>query len=166
MPKDFTELSADLKSYPIMGALRGGGVVNIPLISHIHENLYLGGCLDGVELGSYFTHIFSFYDDEKYAFGEGTTYHGYSMRDSVSHAVPEELIYSASEEILLALEEGGNVLVHCQAGINRSSTVAALVLMKWLELRPSEAIMLLSQQRSPVILSNSLFRDWVLAQGT
>ncbi|HEY7821189.1 MAG TPA: dual specificity protein phosphatase family protein, partial [Acidimicrobiia bacterium] len=55
------------------------------------------------------------------------------------------------------------VLIRCQAGVNRSGLVSALVLM--LDgYRAEEAIALLRQRRSPVVLSNRHFERWLLTE--
>ena len=62
-----------------------------------------------------------------------------------------------------AWRKGRNVLIRCQAGVNRSGLVSALVLM--LEgYEPHEAIELLRQRRSRVVLSNSHFERWLLTE--
>ena len=54
-------------------------------------------------------------------------------------------------------------LVHCQAGLNRSSLVAARALM--LEGRSAdEAITLIREQRSPACLCNPAFERWLREQ--
>ena len=58
---------------------------------------------------------------------------------------------------------GERVLVRCQAGINRSGLVAALVLMI-AGYSAHEAIQLLRQGRSPFALCNDAFVDWLLTQ--
>ena len=60
---------------------------------------------------------------------------------------------------------GYRVLVRCQAGVNRSGLVSALILM--LEgYDASAAIDLLRARRSPVVLSNSSFESWLLTKAT
>ena len=62
-----------------------------------------------------------------------------------------------------AWNSGRSVLIRCQAGVNRSGLVSALVLM--LEgYQPTEAIELLRQRRSPVVLSNGHFENWLLTE--
>jgi protein-tyrosine phosphatase len=56
----------------------------------------------------------------------------------------------------------GPVLVHCQAGLNRSSLVAARALV--LEgMQPAEAIALIRAKRSSACLCNPAFERWLLA---
>ena len=62
-----------------------------------------------------------------------------------------------------AWARGRTVLIRCQAGVNRSGLVSALVLM--LDGYPAdEAIALLRQRRSPVVLSNRHFEAWLLSE--
>lgn len=62
-----------------------------------------------------------------------------------------------------AWSRGQTVLIRCQAGVNRSGLVSALVLM--LDgYRAEEAIALLRQRRSPVVLSNRDFERWLLTE--
>ena len=53
------------------------------------------------------------------------------------------------------------VLVHCQAGLNRSSLVAARALM--FEGRPAvDAIAVVRKRRSPACLCNQAFEEYLL----
>ena len=62
-----------------------------------------------------------------------------------------------------AWTRGRTVLIRCQAGVNRSGLVSALVLM--LDgYSPQNAIGLLRQRRSPVVLSNRHFEAWLLTE--
>lgn len=55
---------------------------------------------------------------------------------------------------------GERVLIRCQAGVNRSGLVTALVLMLQ-GMSAEEAIALLRERRSPVVLSNSYFERFL-----
>jgi predicted protein tyrosine phosphatase len=57
-------------------------------------------------------------------------------------------------------EEGKKTLVHCQAGLNRSALVAAAYLIRT-GMSVDEAIQLLRDKRSPVVLCNSYFEKWL-----
>jgi hypothetical protein len=62
-----------------------------------------------------------------------------------------------------ARRKTGPCLVHCQAGLNRSSLVVARVLM--LEgATADEAIGLLREKRSPACLCNPAFEEWLRAR--
>jgi dual specificity phosphatase 12 len=56
----------------------------------------------------------------------------------------------------------GSVLVHCQAGVSRSSTVVAACLMRAKDLDPVEAVELIRQQRAHVEWVQLLFLDSTL----
>jgi hypothetical protein len=165
---DFTDTTADLKSQPITGYLPDGRHINIPLISHIVDNLYVGGH-GYVDLGDKFSHIFSLYMWEgPYRTGKSTKHFVWKMYDGhgeiLAHDENEnpvdlgEIVY----QIVSALNKGGNVLVHCQAGINRSNLLATLVLRAWKGMTSAEAIALLREKRSPLVLANKTFERYLL----
>lgn len=156
---DFESLSADLDSYPITGFLPGGTYINLPLISHITDNLYVGGC-QPTDLGDFFSHVFSFFVWGRYDVADGVVLNEYEMYDG--NGVDPRPIAEAVPEIVEALEAGGNVLVHCQAGINRSNLVAAHVLREWKNLTSAEAIGLLRERRGDVVLANQTFEQYLL----
>lgn len=166
---DFETLSADLVGEPITGYLPDGRHINIPLISHVTDNLYVGGCLNGVELDDFFTHVFSLYKWETYDVSESTSHRVFTMYDSPRGVEVMDLdenpmdISEVAEEVVTALEAGGNVLVHCQAGINRSNLTAALALMAWKDMSATDAIALLREKRSPLVLANKSFERYLLA---
>lgn len=156
---DFESLSADLDSYPITGVLPGGTYVNLPLISHITDNLYVGGC-QPTDLGEFFSHVFSFFIWGRYDVADGVVLKEYQMYDG--NAVDSHTIANAVPEIVQALEAGGNVLVHCQAGINRSNLVAVHVLREWKRLTSRDAIEFLREKRGSVVLANKTFEEYLL----
>lgn len=157
---NFNELEADLAFEPITGYLHTGERLHVPLISHITENLYVGGHSDRADLGDFFTHVFSLYVWGKtYATHEDTVHDSVTIYDSPSAdtSVVDELV----EKVVDALTAGGNVLVHCQAGINRSNLVAALALRKWKGLTSAQAIDMLREKRSSLILANRAFENYL-----
>lgn len=159
---DFDTLSADLESEPITGYLHTGERLHIPLISHIVDNLYVGGHSDYADLGDFFTHVFSLYVwGAPYTAVENTFHQSVRMYDSPSEDT--SLVDEVVPAIVEALEAGGNVLVHCQAGINRSNLTAALVLRDWKGLTSEEAIGMLREKRSPLVLANKGFESYLLA---
>ena len=58
-------------------------------------------------------------------------------------------------------QQGDRVLIRCQAGMNRSGLVTALVLMK-ADHTAEQAISLLREKRSEVVLFNDHFVDYLL----
>lgn len=159
---NFENLQADLVNHPIEGYLHTGQRLSVPLISHIEDNLYVGGCVNGVDLGDFFTHIFSLYPWERYAHGENTVLVETRMYDS-HDGVDVETVEELSQRVSDALDEGGNVLVHCQAGINRSNLIAAATLVRRGR-TPVEAITLLRDRRSELVLANSTFVRYLVGE--
>lgn len=62
------------------------------------------------------------------------------------------------------LVDGEAVLIRCQAGMNRSGLVTALVLVM-AGLTPGQAIALIRQRRSPGALFNEHFVEWLINEG-
>ena len=61
-------------------------------------------------------------------------------------------------------KSGDRVLIRCQAGLNRSGLVLALILIKD-GLTPEAAIKLIRDNRGPDALFNSNFTNWLLTEG-
>lgn len=162
--------AADWQSHHIEGfaiaAMEAGkdGRFSAPLISHIEDNLYVGGCIDGVRLDDDWQTVVSLYKWERYAIGPNTERIEVEMYDAGS-VPPEEQLDELADAVVSALDRGGKVLVHCQAGLNRSNLVTALALIKRGR-TPEEAITLLREKRSPVVLCNQAFENWLMAGAT
>lgn len=160
--KNANELQADFQNHYIEGFTNHGGHrIQCPLISQIEGNLWQGGCIHGVSLGNEFQHVISLYPWERYKTP--------NMLDSFlevklydSHDMPSKAhIEQIADWINLCVDKGPT-LVHCQAGLNRSSLVAAVALLRrYPERSPDEVITLLRDKRSPVVLCNTTFESWV-----
>ena len=61
-------------------------------------------------------------------------------------------------------KQGDRVLIRCQAGLNRSGLVLALILIKD-GLTPAEAIARIRENRGPDALFNRDFHNWLLKEG-
>lgn len=156
---DIGRLGADFESHYIEGfAVQGGGHFSAPLISHVKGNLWQGGCIGGVKLPDDFKFVLSLYKWEEYKLGPDTerfTVEMYDSRGGVDEQQLVELANMVNENLKF-----GKVLVHCQAGLNRSGMVAALSMM--LDgLTADEAINLLRQSRSPMVLCNPTFEKFL-----
>jgi protein-tyrosine phosphatase len=157
--------AADWQSHHIEGyahaAIEAGrdGYFNAPLISHIEGNLYVGGCINGVRLDEDFAHVVSLYKWERYTLGGNTRRIEVEMYDASDVPAAEQIDWIA-EHVVKSLAEG-KTLVHCQAGLNRSNLIAAAALVK-MGRTPAEAIALLRERRSPVVLCNRAFEAWLL----
>jgi hypothetical protein len=154
---------ADLASHHIEGYAAavvnaGGGWAeahfDVPLISHVAGNLWVGGCKGGVELHPDFKHVVSLYQWESYAVVKGTTYQAFEMYDGDKEPDRDE-VDPIAEQVVKHLNDG-QTLVHCQAGLNRSNLIAArtLNMLGW---DIQGAINLLRIKRSELVLCNKTF---------
>lgn len=157
---------ADVTNHHIQGfataAIDAGepGYFSMPLISHIHGNLFVGGCIDGVKLPGEFRHVVSLYTGQRYELGRNTDRIEIEMYDVEEMPDFGELYEIAAKVNDYCAE--GQTLVHCQAGLNRSNLVAGLALIL-AGMVPADAIALLRTRRSPVVLCNKTFEQWLLA---
>jgi protein-tyrosine phosphatase len=140
-------------------AVHGNTPFDVPFISEIAPNLWQGGCQTGLQLPHFFKHIVSVYPWEAYKINHDIDSAVYvKMYDSLEQGLDD--IITLAKWVNLK-RKTGPVLVHCQAGLNRSSTVVATALM--LEgLSGKEAVELIRKQRSPASLCNPTFEKWVL----
>ena len=157
-------LEADFASHHIEGyarmAMEAGldGYFKVPLISEVLPGLWQGGCRNGVELSG-FDLVVALYQGERYRRGRGVNRHDF-------HAYDASEVPDLSAAVALAHAEwkaGKRVLIHCQAGLNRSGLVAAQVLMRE-GYAPSEAIALLRDKRCPLVPCNQAFERWLMEQ--
>ena len=154
----------DPKIQRMSGVARHGMVpFDVPFISHIVENLWMGGCSNGLILPDNIKHVVSLYPWERYA---------------VKHELESELYFKAYdadvEELRPQLRrrvdwikkclDDGPTLVHCQAGLNRSGLLAAYTLTD-MGVEGKEAVKVLREKRSPAVLCNTSFEAFILRQG-
>lgn len=156
-------LLADLESHHIEGIAREGNTrFSCPLITPVDDMLWQGGCRDGVNLQGYFKHIISLYPWESYRPG-GELDTDIKMRLYDGPVVPDVAQLVSLAQIVNRCRETGRTLVHCQAGLNRSGLLAGLALVLDGS-SPRQAIALLRSSRSPAVLCNKTFEDWLLSQ--
>lgn len=161
---DPQQMMADFGSHHIEGfareAIRRYGSWNAarfdcPLISHIEGNLWMGGTKP-IPLPISFKHVVSLYEYEEYAIGEDTVRKFFDMYDAAE--IPTQ-VEEAADYVVECVKDGPT-LVKCQAGLNRSGLVTALALIKTGK-TPCEAIDLLREKRSPLVLCNETFENWL-----
>lgn len=137
-------------------ARHGNTPFDVPFISRIEGNLWQGGCQNGLILPTFFKHIISLYPWEAYSVK-------HDMGSSLSVVMYDSLDQNTEQVDAIAAWvnaccNDGPTLVHCQAGLNRSSLVAARALM--LQGKSAEqAINLLRRKRSPACLCNPAFEQ-------
>lgn len=135
-------------------AHHGNTPFDVPFISEIAPNLWQGGCQNGLVLPQFINHLVSLYPWESY-----TVAHNLDSSLMVRMLDSTEQGFDQVDMIAAWINEArktGVVLVHCQAGLNRSSLVAARALM--LDgMNATEAINTLRTKRSPACLCNPAF---------
>lgn len=160
------DLDADFESYHIEGYAHAAqakgeeGYFKAPLISQIESNLWMGGCIHGVKLPSEINKVISLYQWERYELDPEQVRVEVEMYDAGS--IPDIWqLCGLATQVNLWRSDKQNVLVHCQAGLNRSSLITALSLIQ-LGDKPEEAIGKIRSARSPVCLCNQAFENWLL----
>ena len=132
-----------------------------PLISHLEGNLWQGGCSDGLVLPDGFRHVVSLYPWEQYTIQhELRSVHLHFLLDSDETVPP--IVHDIAAWVD-ACEREGPTLVHCQQGLNRSSLILGLVLMRRGR-SADQAIELIRKMRSPACLFNRTFEAYLRAQ--
>jgi protein-tyrosine phosphatase len=132
---------------------------DVPYISEIVPGLWLGGCEDGLVLPAFINHLVSLYPWESYTVKhELDTSLEVRMYDSLDQTFDQ---VDGIARWVNECRPTGSVLVHCQAGLNRSSLVVTRALVLG-GMPVREAITLVRQKRSPVCLVNPSFERWLL----
>lgn len=170
------------KGVRMSGRAYHGGYFDVPLIQKVLDynvfdkadagspdappigkgELWQGGCIQGIKLPEDFDFVLSLYPWEQYDLGEDTERTEITMYDSIDQATDQAL--ELAKTVATQVSEGYKVLVHCQAGLNRSGLITALALIE-LGSTPSEAIDLLREQRCSEVLCNASFEAFVRSQG-
>jgi len=131
---------------------------SVPYMSEIAPNLWQGGCVNGLRLPAFIKHLLSLYDWESYEVHHRLrTSHAVEMYDSLDQATDQVDRWA---RWVNARRRTGAVLVHCQAGLNRSSLVTVRALMLG-GATADEAIGLVREKRSPACLCNPAFEKWL-----
>lgn len=118
-------------------------------------NLWMGACPEPV-LPAYFTYVLNLYPEHVYS--TEAEIRLVRLHDSEFLPRPELL-----EELAAWVNEKrhrGPTLVHCQMGLNRSALVVGLALIR-AGMPADEAIRHLRAKRSPAVLCNPYFEEWL-----
>lgn len=153
------EFELDPRQERMRGVARHGNTpFDVPYISPIADNLWQGGCADGFALPNDIVHVVSLYPWEQYkARHELRSVLSVVMYDSEDQGFAQ---VEAIASWVNACRDDGPTLVHCQAGLNRSSLVAGRALML-AGLDADEAIWLLRHKRSTACLCNPAFERYL-----
>jgi protein-tyrosine phosphatase len=132
----------------------------------IHPGLYLGSqkaVADGYLQAYRITHIVNVTADGKLP-NERYIPRSRVIRlaeDDMSGSNLKQYFEMSNAFIENAINMGGNVLVHCQMGVSRSTTIVAAYLMKKLDISAQQALHYISRER-PQINPNAGFRQQLL----
>lgn len=154
----------DIKRDPLARRMRGVAVhgstpFDVPYMSEIADNLWVGGCADGLTLPSSIRHVVSLYPWERYTVRhELDSFVTVRMFDSIE-GVNRGIVDNLARWVNVS-RHSGPVLVHCQAGLNRSGLVAGAALIRSGR-TADEAIALLREGRSPACLCNATFVEFL-----
>lgn len=133
---------------------------NVPYITHVTGNLYVGGTRSGLIMPEFIEHDVSLYPWERYTVEhELVSQLEYRLYDSADQGMDQ--VFRLASWVMECLKEGPT-LVRCQAGLNRSNLIAATAL--WLDDydTPEAIVAHLRDVRSPAVLCNPTFEAFVL----
>ena len=130
-----------------------------PYMTEVADNLWQGGCAEGLVLPAFIDHVLSLFPWEAYEVRHHlTSFREVRMYDDADQALEETVPELATW--VNRCRQTGPTLVHCQAGLNRSGVVVAYALM--LDgMSAAEAIARIRERRSPAVLCNPQFERWL-----
>jgi protein-tyrosine phosphatase len=155
------EMRTDPTRQRISGrAIHGNTPFDVPYMSEIAPNLWTGGCTSGLVLPPTIAHLVSLYPWERYVNGHQMISQTYVRLFDSADGTDWPTVEALASWVNVC-RSSGPVLVHCQAGLNRSGLVAGLALV--LDgMAPAAAIGLLRAKRSRAVLCNPTFERWLL----
>ena len=141
----------------------GNRAFDVPYAQQIAMNFYQGGCTTGLILPEMFKHVISLYPWERYSIEHEVETEAYfylfdALTDFTSSEVDK---IEAIADLAVSCADTGPVLVHCQAGLNRSSLILARAMMKRYGFSAEHTIDAIRSVRSPACLCNPSFEKYV-----
>lgn len=156
------DIATDPTAKRMRGVARHGNTpFDVPFISEIADNLWQGGCENRLVLPTFIKHVISLYPWEKYTINHDATYEEHGWFDSETESADnlDEIASRVNEH-----RADAPTLIHCQAGLNRSSLVVARALFLGGDFETGAEILAhLRATRSPAVLCNQAFADRVLS---
>lgn len=131
--------------------------------THIIDNIYVGECYEPRILPNDFTDVVSVAMGCDYKIRHYLRSHCVYYMEDISTKPPDREVVDriASWIQYLRKQPRRKVLIHCQAGQNRSPLVTAIALVRD-GMAPKEAIELLRRLRGDWVLYNSAFEKFIL----
>jgi len=161
-PGDLEDMKTDPTRRRFKGvAFHGDTPFDVPFVSQIDDDLWQGGCTDGLVLPCEISHLVSLYPRERYALKHPLKSELYvTMNDSIDQGFAD---VNRLARWVNQCRRTGPVLVHCQAGLNRSALIVAKALW-YKKFGCGEKILAhLRCTRSPAVLCNKAFETEVLS---
>lgn len=158
------DIDFDPRHQRMVGVTAHGNIsFNVPFISEVTSTLWQGGCQQGLVLPDHITDLVSLYPWEQYTLDHELR-SSLTVRMYDAQIEPDENeIFSIARWINQRQEMGGTVLVHCQAGLNRSGLLAATsLILSGVVDNGEAAIKKLRDSRSEAVLCNSSFGNWLM----
>ena len=156
------DITVDPREQRMRGITRHGRMeFDVPFITQIEGNLWMGGCDDYLVLPTHIKHLVSLAPWWRYEIDhqmKSELYH--TMYDSEDRPPTDEL--RGLVEHVNACVADAPTLVHCQAGLNRSSMLVTMALASAGGYSTADAIALLREKRSPAVLCNRTFENLLL----
>lgn len=144
-------------------AVHGNTPFDVPYISEVGFNLWMGGCTDGLVIPPNIRHVVSLYPWESYRAQPDQVQSMLSVRMYDANDRPDAKQVRQIAMWVNYCRERGPTLVDCQAGLNRSGLiVASAILLYGNREDPRKVIALLREKRSPAVLCNPAFEQWLL----
>lgn len=140
----------------------GNAPVDTTLFSEIIDGkLWTGGSVTewGRPMTPFFRHILNLYPWGHYEVPPGVNYKELRMLDS--HSIDHGFLAEATDFIDNAFSMPGPILVHCQAGLNRSNFTTAYWMVTRNGEKPDDAIRLIRERRSAAALCNPAFEEYI-----
>jgi hypothetical protein len=144
-----------------------GTPFDVPYVSHIVGNLWTGGCETGLQLPGEIMHVVNVAPWWQYTAKHSlSSYLQCALHDDEEQAMHQVPALARWVRTCMA---DGPVLVHCQAGLNRSALVAASALVLAGHSAPDAVSLLRTQRCNPpdyivrsAVLCNPSFERWLL----
>jgi protein-tyrosine phosphatase len=162
MPGDMDDMKTDPTLRRFKGvAFHGDTPFDVPFVSQIADGLWQGGCVDGLVLPEWISHLVSLYPWKRYILKHPLKSELYvTMMDTQDQGFTE---VSRLARWVNQCRRSGPTLVHCQAGLNRSALIVAKAL-HYKKFGDGEKILHhLRDTRSPAVLCNKAFEAEVLS---